>query len=139
MEFALVAGPVILILIGMLEFSIVMWRASVIDHAALVLHKEVRTRQANPDNFMQIFCSAAGGLVNCQDESLRVSVTRVQPAGQEDARYESQRDRNGFSASEEEPFQIGIRYRNRFILPLFSAIVPNSVMDLSTNLYGEYE
>jgi Flp pilus assembly protein TadG len=134
-EFAILAGPVLLVLLGTMEFSILLWRMSSLDHAALVLHREIRRGSTTAANYQQVFCDAGGPMVDCSQNSLELRVNRLTAQ----ADYESERRRAGFSANTAEPFLMHIRYRHQFLIPGLFNVVPTSIKVSNYYLYGDYE
>ena len=74
-EFAMVIGPMLLLAFGTFDFALLLWRTASLDNAALVLHKEIRSRTTPPGEYQAAFCRAAGSLVSCDDGALTLRVT----------------------------------------------------------------
>ena len=115
-EFAMVIGPMLLLAFGTLDFALLLWRTASLDNAALVLHKEIRSRATAPAEYQAAFCQAAGSLVSCDDGSLTLGVVRLG-----DSNYDSSRDRVGYSGLQEDPFLIRVNYRHAFMTPMISS------------------
>lgn len=128
-EFALVITPVLMILIGIVDFSIVAWRTANLDHAALQLHSAVRQNLVDSGTYRSVFCDAASNLVDCDSDQLTLRVGRLPSANLLSFS-------NGYALSQTEPFVIQARYRHEFLTPLLANILSQEIVETQLVLYG---
>ena len=133
-ELAMVIGPMLRLASGTLDFALLLWRTASLDNAALVLHKEIRSRTTPPGEYQAAFCRAAGSLGSCDDGALTLRVVRLG-----NSNYDSSRDRVGYSGVQEDPFLIRVNYRHAFMTPMVSSVLPSRILVTRYRLYGEYE
>lgn len=77
-EFGFVVVPVLTLLLGIVDFSLIAWRSSTLHSGVIVLQSAIQQNVADRSNYQTLFCDAAGALVAC-DQDLRIVVRPLDP------------------------------------------------------------
>ena len=128
-EFAIVVVPVLLLLLGIVDFSILTWRVANLDHAAIELHGSIRQGIAAAGTYRQIFCDASGALVSCDPDALSL---RVAPLDNIASDVMS----SGYAVVQGQPFIIQAQYKHSFLIPFIDQMIPGESVETSLVLYG---
>lgn len=128
--------PLILLLVTILEFSVLMFHKSSIDHGGLELHRAVRSGTANASNYRQIFCDAASlGRNRCASGDLVINVSELtRNTGSVRGNLN-----DGFTLVADQPFIIRTRYQHSFNITALNTITPGGVLRSHQVLFGERE
>lgn len=135
-EFALVAVPLVLLIFGLIEISMVFTKQGVLEHATLQAARQVRTGQAQQSGdaetvFRDELCARSSFLISCDDIAYDVqtmdSFTDANavppPSFDEDGNLETQ----GFAVGgAESVVMIRTIYRHPIVTPIMQPLLSNA-------------
>lgn len=127
-EFAILIAPLLAIVLGIIDFALLYWRAANLDQAALQVHSEVRQGLTNAGDYRQRLCDAAGALIAC-DSNLAIRVAPL-PNVQTGAFSDS------FALTPDEPFVLQVRHTGMTFTPFLSNVLPNDIIETRLTIYG---
>ena len=136
-EFGFVVVPVLTLLLGIVDFSLIAWRSSTLHSGVIVLQSAIQQRNADASNYLSLFCDAAGPLVSCDDD-LEVFVRPLVQAG-------TPTNGNGaaggplgsFNVQSGEPFVIETTYNHRMLTPFIEKMVPERAIRTNIVVYSQ--
>lgn len=134
-EFALIALPFFVLVMAIIEFSLYFWKASVVDNAALQLHREVRMGQVDGSTYRQYFCDNIGGLIGCDEDNLKLNVQSLTASAPNTVNNLV----NAYSVNANNPFVIRVHYQHDFLLFGFENLLPEQFLNTTIVFYGQQE